>query len=80
MLLSWSIDASPRAAESLVQDLFERCGVTALYVSPTPVLDIYASGRVTGCAVNCGHSDASAAVVIEVRMTYVRGNDFALIM
>lgn len=61
---------------------FETCGVGALYSPVETVLDLYSSGRTTGCVLNCGFETSRASVVYEgvlqskgSRIAHVGGRD-----
>ena len=45
--------------------LFERFGVEGVFVQDAAVLSLYAVGRLTGCAVDCGYSKTDIAPVYE---------------
>merc|ERR1712130_933326 len=44
---------------------FEQFNVPALYFAPPPVLSLYASGRLTGCVLDCGHGLSSVVPICE---------------
>eukprot|EP01084_Bolivina_argentea_P274989 468855_1 len=44
---------------------FEQFNVPALYFAPPPVLSLYASGRLTGCVLDCGHGLSSVVPIVE---------------
>lgn len=49
----------------MVEVFFETFNVPALYVQTTSILSLYASGRVTGCVVDCGDGVSSAVPVYQ---------------
>ncbi|EWH18154.1 Arp1p [Saccharomyces cerevisiae P283] len=51
--------------EQMAQVLFETFDVSALYVSNPAVLSLYASGRTTGCVVDCGEGYCSTVPIYD---------------
>jgi len=47
------------------QIFFDQFNVPALYFAPPPVLALYASGRLTGCVLDCGHGVTSCIPICE---------------
>ena len=54
-----------QSTEKLVQVLFESFSVPALNVSNTAVLALLASGRTTGCVLDCGYAVAYSVPIFE---------------
>jgi len=57
----------------IAQFLFEELDAPAVYFSHTGPLQLYAAGKTTGIAVNCGEDCTTILPVYEVRINPFRG-------
>jgi actin, other eukaryote len=65
MLFSEPVNNVRANRETLTQLLFEKYNVPGMYLSIQGVLALYASGTMTGCALDCGEGQTSAVPVYE---------------
>merc|ERR1712228_1039393 len=65
VLLTESVHNPIRNRVDTAKIFFEQFNVPALYFAPPPVLSLYASGRLTGCVLDCGHGLSSVVPICE---------------
>jgi len=65
VLLTEAVHNPIRNRVETAKIFFEQFTVPALYFAPPPVLSLYASGRTTGCVLDCGHGLSSVVPVCE---------------
>merc|ERR1719242_3003634 len=65
VLLTEAVNNPIRNRVETAKIFFEQFTVPALYFAPPPVLSLYASGRTTGCVLDCGHGLSSVVPVCE---------------
>lgn len=65
VLLTEAVHNPIRNRVDTAKIFFEQFNVPALYFAPPPVLSLYASGRLTGCVLDCGHGLSSVVPICE---------------
>jgi len=65
VLLTEAVHNPIRNRVDTAEVFFQQFSVPALYFAPPPVLSLYASGRTTGCVLDCGHGLSSVVPVCE---------------
>jgi actin len=54
-----------RTRTKTTEIMFEKCEVEMFYMAKTSVLGVYAAGKITGCSVDCGHTETRVIPVYE---------------
>eukprot|EP01083_Nonionella_stella_P318000 1160258_1 len=65
VLLTEAVHNPIRNRVDTARIFFEQFNVPALYFAPPPVLSLYASGRLTGCVLDCGEGLSSVVPICE---------------
>ena len=65
MMIEKAVHNPNRNRVETAKIFFDQFSVPALFFSPPPVLSLYASGRTTGCVLDCGHGLSSVVPVCE---------------
>jgi actin-related protein len=68
LLICESLDSIPKQKEKLTEILFEKLSIPFLGFQRSPLLSLYATGRITGTVIEAGHTITTCCSVLEGKL------------